>query len=71
MEVDDTAETLRRSFIKSVRPVFKSSFTKDENTLTERVHKIVKNAVEVCCNLIIARPAYDTIIPRAHVRYEM
>jgi len=47
VEVDDTAETLRRSFIKSVRPVFKSSFTEDENTLTERVHKIVKNAVEI------------------------
>ena len=56
MEVDEvTAETLRRSFIKSVRPVFKSIFSKDENTLKERVHKIVQNAVEVCCNSIITR----------------
>ena len=71
MEVDDTAETLTRSFIKSIRPVFKSTFAEDENTLTERVHKIVQNAEEVCCNSVILRPEYDTIILPAHVRFEM
>ena len=58
---------MRRSFIETVRPVF----TKDENTLTERVHKIVQNAVKVCCDSFIARPEYDTIIPRVHVIYQM